>query len=47
MSLIRSRKGLLDNVGEWFFPALIALAIGFGVAYLMSKGTIPDLLNLF
>lgn len=45
--ILKSKKAFLDSVGEWFFPALIAFALGFGVAYLMYTGTIPDPIGLF
>ena len=44
---MKSRKAGLGDIGEWFVPALIALVIGFIVAVLMSRGIIPDFLNLF
>ena len=47
MLLIKSKKAFLDGIGEWFLPALIAFALGFGVAYLMYSGVIPDIMGLF
>ena len=47
MLMIKSKKALLDNIGEWFLPALVAFALGFGVAYLMYSGIVPDVLGLF
>ncbi len=44
---ITSKKAFLDHIGDWFFPALIALALGFAVAYMMSQGIVPDPLGLF
>ena len=45
--LIKSKKGFLDSIGEWFVPALIAFVLGFVVAYLMFQGIIPDVIGLF
>lgn len=47
MGMFFSKKADLGDIGEWFFPALIAFALGFLTAYLMVKGIVPDFLGLF
>ncbi len=47
LKLIKEKKAFLHSIGEWFIPALIAFALGFGVAYLMFMGVIPDPVGLF
>lgn len=42
--VIFNKKAEAHHIGIGFF---IGIAIGFGVAYLMANGTIPDFLSLF